>query len=362
MNTKLVMVGGFLGAGKTTLLAQLDKSLTARGEKVGIITNDQATELVDTALLSRSNPNTVEISGSCFCCNFPGFFDAARYLREQSSASVILAEPVGSCTDLSATIMQPLKDKRPAGLIITPFSVLVDPFRLQDLLHGDAARLHPSASYILEKQLDEADIIVVSKADLIDEKTMSELSQCINARWPQTSLHAISSITGDGIDSWYDEVISRQSAGVRLADVNYDIYAEGEAILGWLNTTVKVSGENIQWNAFGEKLLRELNDRCYKEQLRIGHIKLSIAAQGEFLSGNITGTQDNLNVSGSKCSADEATLIINARVETQPERLQSIVEQAVASVCTPENAYETMAVNCLSPGRPNPTYRYDHVI
>ena len=51
MPIPLVIVGGFLGAGKTTLLWQAARRLTAKGLRVGLITNDQAPDLVDTGLL-----------------------------------------------------------------------------------------------------------------------------------------------------------------------------------------------------------------------------------------------------------------------------------------------------------------------
>ncbi len=54
MKTKLILVGGFLGAGKTTLLWEAARRLGAAGQAVGLITNDQAPDLVDTAFLSRS--------------------------------------------------------------------------------------------------------------------------------------------------------------------------------------------------------------------------------------------------------------------------------------------------------------------
>lgn len=68
--TRLIVVGGFLGAGKTTLLWEAARRLMKQWLNVGLITNDQAPELVDSALLSLNNLHVAEVSGSCFCCNF----------------------------------------------------------------------------------------------------------------------------------------------------------------------------------------------------------------------------------------------------------------------------------------------------
>ncbi len=48
---RYIMIGGFLGAGKTTAVGQFAKRLTAQGLRVGLITNDQGRNLVDTAML-----------------------------------------------------------------------------------------------------------------------------------------------------------------------------------------------------------------------------------------------------------------------------------------------------------------------
>ncbi|MBM4165271.1 MAG: cobalamin synthesis protein P47K, partial [Lentisphaerae bacterium] len=129
MQTKLILVGGFLGSGKTTLLWEAARRLTGRGHSVGLVTNDQAPDLVDTAFLSRSGAGVQEVSGSCFCCNFGGFINAVKSLIDQQ-ADIIIAEPVGSCTDLSATILQPVKDQHPA-IDLAPLTVLADPGRVR---------------------------------------------------------------------------------------------------------------------------------------------------------------------------------------------------------------------------------------
>ncbi len=46
--SRFVMVGGFLGAGKTTTLTRLARHYVARGQRIGLVTNDQAQDLVDT--------------------------------------------------------------------------------------------------------------------------------------------------------------------------------------------------------------------------------------------------------------------------------------------------------------------------
>jgi G3E family GTPase len=105
---RIVLLGGFLGAGKTTAIARLARCFQDRGLKVGIITNDQADELVDTLTLQSQGFAVDQVAGACFCCHFNALTHSAAALLERESPQVILAEPVGSCTDLVATVIRPL--------------------------------------------------------------------------------------------------------------------------------------------------------------------------------------------------------------------------------------------------------------
>ncbi len=104
---RYIMIGGFLGAGKTTAVMRLAERLRDQGLRVGLITNDQSTGLVDTALLRNQGFDVVEIAGGCFCCRFDSLSEAAERLTEDARPDVFIAEPVGSCTDLVATVSYP---------------------------------------------------------------------------------------------------------------------------------------------------------------------------------------------------------------------------------------------------------------
>jgi Ni2+-binding GTPase involved in maturation of urease and hydrogenase len=90
---RIIFTGGFLGAGKTTLLWEAAQRLMKQGLNVGLITNDQAPELVDSVLLSKHGLKVSEVSGSCFCCNFNGLTAAIQQLRTEAATDIIIAEP-----------------------------------------------------------------------------------------------------------------------------------------------------------------------------------------------------------------------------------------------------------------------------
>src|ERR671930_663646 len=96
---RFVLVGGFLGAGQTRGGARLARFYAGRGLRVGLVTNDQAEDLVDTSSLRAQGFPVEEVAGACFCCRFDDLVGKVGALEKDKRPDVILAEPVGSCTD-----------------------------------------------------------------------------------------------------------------------------------------------------------------------------------------------------------------------------------------------------------------------
>lgn len=360
--TRLILVGGFLGAGKTTLLWEAAQRVMESGQRIGLITNDQAPELVDTAILSRNEVKVAEVSGSCFCCNFNGLISALQQLRTEADADVIIAEPVGSCTDLSATIFQPLKENMKGELLISPLSVMADPVRLANILDGGTAGLHPSAAYILRKQLEESDIILISKSDLLAPNDLTKLKERVKLNFPDSEVMAVSVKSGEGINEWLKEVMNRTDAGQRLVKVDYDVYAEGEAVLGWLNATIMLKGKQTDWDAFARKFLHELSQQFDRAGISVAHVKIMLEAGDNYLAGNLTGLENTLDFRGTAGIGTEARLTLNARVELKPEDLEQVVHEILDNTTQGIIEAQILAWKCLSPGRPVPTFRYEYVI
>ena len=361
---RLILVGGFLGAGKTTLLSEAAKRLAARGNTVGLITNDQVPDLVDTAILARTGVAVREVAGSCFCCNFNGFHDAVCALTE-NGVDCIVAEPVGSCTDLSATIIQPLKDKFPE-YALAPLSVLIDPMRVRDVLQKKNSALHPDAAYILHLQLEEADQIVLTKCDAISDMERSEVIAFLRQEFPGIPLHAISTRDGEGVEAWLDSVLADKTAGSRVVAVDYDRYANGEAVLGWLNAVVSlrwIGGLTSDWNAYVLEMLTALHERLRAETREIGHIKALLECSTGRLTANLTALADSPYVhTDGELNRLTATLTVNARVQTSPEEIDALFRDALKRASYGRVGAAITAFHCIQPGRPVPTYRYDSVV
>lgn len=191
---------------------------------------------------------------------------------------------------------------------------------------GKRVGLHESAAYIFRKQLEEADLILISKKD------------------------------------WLDEVTTRSDSGTHLAEVDYDTYAEGEAVLGWLNAAFKLNGKNVDWDAFASRFIHSLGVRFESDGSSVGHVKLLLRSGKDYAIGNLTGKSETVRLRGNAGFGDEAELTVNARVQMEPAALEAIIMAELADSCGRDISHEVLASNCLSPGRPNPTYRYDYTV
>ncbi|MBM9615885.1 hypothetical protein JWJ90_16570 [Desulfobulbus rhabdoformis] len=361
--TRLLFIGGFLGAGKTTLLENISQRLRNQGHTVGLITNDQAPALVDTLFLAQNDQEVAEVSGSCFCCNFSGLISAIDHLHHTIKPTIVLAEPVGSCTDLSATIFQPLKQQLDRSFTLSPLSVVIDTRRLLDLFHNRATDLHPDAAYILGKQLEEADMIVVNKIDLIDVQQRATLQEYLKDTHPRSTCFFLSAKTGEGVQDWLDAACASNDCGGHIVEVDYDKYAKGEAVLGWLNATLALEGTATDWNHFAKVALSSLGNQLDAAGVNVGHIKLFLATETEpAIVANLTGPQETLDVRGPQRVSTAAYLTLNARAELPPADLEALVRQTLQTLCGSALNQTVIEWQSLRPGRPQPTYRYDHVV
>jgi G3E family GTPase len=362
MSADYVMVGGFLGAGKTTALLRLAEHFSAQGRRVGLITNDQSQGLVDTSIVNANGYPVQEITGGCFCCRFNSLTDAADRLTRDARPDVFLAEPVGSCTDLRATVQYPLRRLYGDGYRVAPLSVLVDPLRAARMLGLEEGRtFSPKVQYVYEKQLEEADIIVINKSDLLSGERRQALEAALKARFPHAEIVTVSARTGADLDSWFGRISGQLHARPAM-DVDYDLYAEGEALLGWLNATCRVlAPEPFDGNGFLQSLADRIQRGLTDAGIEIAHFKMTLSPD----TGNDLAVLNLVRTDGRSEQphhlAEDLTdgeLIVNLRAEGDPDRLSAIVTAALTDAAR-ESGVRLRIEHSehFRPGRPEPTHR-----
>ena len=346
----LVLTGGFLGAGKTKLLVRAARLLHERGMRAAIITNDQGGALVDTRMATAAGFDAGEIAGACFCCRFGDFIAAAQSLLAVRP-DVIFAEPVGSCMDLSATVLQPLKSLHGAQLRLAPFSVLVDPQRAAQFAQPDA---DPHLLYLFQNQIAEADLVVYTKSDLYVGQASTPAAGLQTRR--------VSALTGQGVAEWLDEVLSgRLRAGGQLLDIDYARYAAAEATLGWLNWEAELRLETaLTPAAIVGPLLERLDGELTRASAPIAHLKIFDRAPSGYIRAGICRNGDQPSVEGDLLAspARRHELVINLRARALPAVLDDAVARATSELPA---ALRILQHQCFQPSPPVPEHRYHKV-
>ena len=361
MRAQYIMVGGFLGAGKTTAILKAAEHLTKAGKRVGLIMNDQSDALVDTALARSREYPVEEIAGGCFCCRFNSLVDAAARLDSRTRPDVFLAEPVGSCTDLSATVALPLGRLYGNRYAISPLSVLVDPERALRVLGMEAGRsFSPKVVYVYGKQLEEADVLVINKIDTVVPARVAALRTGLAERYPAARIVEISARTGAGVAEWIAGVVDTAGTG-RVLDIDYDAYADGEALLGWLNCTARLAGGEVD----ADELLLAIAARVQADLaaggFELAHLKLTFVPSDSpgiaVVNAVGTGAAPELGFA-LDATVDVGEITLNLRAEADPRRLETAVRAAVDT----EAAARAISLRIehlerFRPRRPVPTHR-----
>jgi Ni2+-binding GTPase involved in maturation of urease and hydrogenase len=357
---KMFFVGGFLGAGKTTAIRSLTELFAKRGIKTGAITNDQAAGLVDTAFLDGEGLITQEVAGSCFCCNFNGLVQAIDHIMTTADPDVILAEPVGSCTDIVATVILPLQDLLKNKVQVRAYSVLVEPMRWKEIME-EGTKAPWSMKYLFDKQVKEADFVVLTKTDTIGPPALQKIRSDFVLRYGQARFLPISSREGIGLDAWMEAVLSTTPGNRWLKEIDYEKYAQAEAEMGWLNAEADVIFPGpVDGRDIAVRMVRGMADGITGSSAQIGHLKLlavgetggvkagiSAAGQGGQLDGSFSGPVSRLHVT------------LNARATVSPGDLAEIVTSLMMDLKQGDAAQtDILYLNAFKPAPPNPTYRY----
>jgi G3E family GTPase len=356
---RLILIGGFLGAGKTTTMLAAGRALEARGEKVAVIVNDQGADLVDGRLARAAGLSGVgEVTGGCFCCRFEDLTSVLARIADTVAPSVVLAEAVGSCTDLQSTVVAPFRAHHP-GLSTAPLAVLVDPVRYAALspLWRPGVR-EPDLSYLYRHQIDEAELIVLNKSDLLTTGQRTVLEDDVARRFPRARRLVMSARTGEGLPEllafWAGASGGDRGPGHRGFAVDYDRYGAAEAELAWTNQrfTLRATGPaGFDADAWARRVLAEVGSRALHGAAGghlpgggtgggaghvtgdvVGHVKLHLAAPAGSLTANLAADGAVPSVTGGLPGpVREAEVVLNARLRTDPDRLRRILDESLAA-------------------------------
>lgn len=340
----LHIVGGFLGSGKTTTIIGAARHLTAQGKRVGVITNDQGKYLVDTAFVRLADIPAVEVSGGCFCCNYNDFTAQIATLQQQAQPDVIFAESVGSCADLVATVLRPLRD---FDSTMSSFSVFADSRLLLHWLRGDMLPFSENIVYLFGQQIEEAGLLVINKADLLTPNQQREIERLARERFPGKPIRLQNSLRAEGIAGWLDQIAAKSFPAAPL-HLDYQKYGEAEQNLAWVDMQFTLDDSCRETLV---ALLRRVRESL--GDIPVGHLKIVLwnDAQSAKISFP-TLDEPGWETSVPHFLAGQIRVMLNLRAESGADTLRNRVEKALKGLPT-----DNIEVDAFHPRWPTPTYR-----
>ncbi len=362
LSMDLHIVGGFLGSGKTTAIAAASKLIQDHGVSVGVVTNDQGKYLVDSRFISSKQIPFGQVTNGCFCCNYNQLDEQINQLQEQQGIQLIFAESVGSCTDLVATVIKPLSIFKKGEVERLSLSIFAEAALLFDFLKNIHSPFSTNIAYIYSKQIEEAEILVVNKTDLLKADVLEELKTLLAGKFTEKTVLFQNSLDQESILKWIEtlnHVSAKHIAGRKSLNIDYQLYGSGEADLAWFDQEIEIRSVNVDAIEIGKQIIGQILIETENRHWTIGHLKFIIESCGQTEKISFTTNINRYDLEGlSLPEASEARMIINARIETDPEALKEMVAEVVQKVRF-ESKVTILELNtsAFKPGFPNPTHR-----
>jgi G3E family GTPase len=171
----LTFVGGYLGAGKTTAINEV---LAHTDRPIAVIVNDVGSVNIDAALIRRRHGDTIELTDGCVCCSsVDGLGAAFDQIRARPvPPDHVLVELSGVAEPSQVVPWGWSAGFRLDGVIVIAAA---------DQLAG-ATELPRWISERIDHQIVDADLLVLTKTDLVDADTVRAARARLNELAPTT--------------------------------------------------------------------------------------------------------------------------------------------------------------------------------
>jgi G3E family GTPase len=234
----VTVLSGFLGAGKTTLLNHILHN--KEGLRVAVIVNDMSEVNVDARLvneqnvLSRTEEKLVEMSNGCICCTLredlmieveklakEGRFDYLLIESTGISEPVPVAQTFSFVSDDGEIDLSRFSYVDTMVTVVDCYNFFKD-FGTNELLVDrnltDMEGDYRTIVNLLTDQIEFANVIILNKTDLVDQKTLGLLKASIQKLNPGAKI----------ISSEFGKVQPKEILNTKLFD-----FEEAESSAGW---------------------------------------------------------------------------------------------------------------------------------
>jgi G3E family GTPase len=194
------VLSGFLGAGKTTVLSHILNN--REGKKVAVIINDMSEINIDSAIvqsevsLNRSEEKLIEMSNGCICCTLrEDLLEEVTKLAQEGRFDYLIIESTGiseplpiaetfTFADENGVSLSDVADLDTMVTVVDAVNFLNDYDEAKDIqdagesLGEDDER---SVADLLVDQVEFADVILISKTDLVDSVDIERLTAILQS-------------------------------------------------------------------------------------------------------------------------------------------------------------------------------------
>lgn len=336
---RFMVMSGFLGAGKTTTMIALGEHMNKTHGKVGIIANDLGANLVDTNLTQTSGCTVEEIASGCICYQMDNTIDKIARLRNRDACTFVMSDIPGLGVGALDHTYHRLAEDCSDWITLSPFTVLVDPERIKLLLpEGEDINLPEEIKYLMQLQLEEADLIVLNKIDTISDDEIRRDIGFLQEACPDIPIMKISALRGDGIAELAEYLETHETLLKNFSVRNNEKFQEAEKTLTWYNRRMfikQVDDAKIDMNAVVDDLIEEIRMGLIEKKRNVPHLKtFASAGAGDFNKCSLLGidydiehTQEFLR------DHKKMSMIINARAVCESRPFARIVDDAVDMIC-----------------------------
>lgn len=330
-----MVVSGFLGSGKTTGMLALTGHINSTGGKACIITNELGMNQVDTNFSLRSNFSVTEIPDKCICWVMDDLVDKLNRLRRTENPNLIMSDIPGCGVGALAHVYHVLERKHAREFALAPFTVMVDPGRLKELMRHNADKTLPDElGYIMETQLAEADLILLNKIDLLSEAEIDEMLAFLREWHPETEIIPISARNGINIDKWASVVLTEGSK-LKETPIDMDKFVAAESLLSWYNrrlSATSADGAGKDMNIFISDLVEGVRERLIKTGSNIPHLKIFANSGEDYTKVSLIGVEREAEFARKmENKAESLRVIINARSTAGTKELDSLMHEAMVA-------------------------------
>ncbi len=217
MKTQIFIVTGFLGTGKTTLVKRI-LQFSDDLSKTIVLVNEFGKTGIDSALIkSTATADIVELSSGCICCSLKtDMIQTLQILQHDYAPERIVIEATGVADPLG--IIEALDDR-----MLSAYFSLNKTITVVDSEFWEAREAFGS---VFTSQLNQADILLLNKIDILDPPQLSVILEEIAVQAPKARIIPTLYCNIDPDIFWADtkKADRKKNASLKPYDPQKDMY------------------------------------------------------------------------------------------------------------------------------------------